>query len=155
MPRGLWLLAIPLAFWGCDASSVFEANYEIEDGIWDVNDAARFSFQINDTVNFHDFHVHLRNGDDYAWNNIYLFVDLTFPNGKHSLDTVECILADPQGKWYGSGAGSRYYNRFRMPSKTRVVFPDTGTYHVSIQQAMRDSSLEGIHDVGFRLSLSN
>lgn len=155
MRKAIGILLLASIFAGCDSTSVFEANYEIEDGIWDANDAARFDFRVVDTVNFHDFHVHLRNGEDYIWNNIYLFVDLTFPNGKHSLDTVECILADPQGRWYGSGAGSRYYNRFRMPSKTGVVFPDTGTYHISIEQAMRDSSLAGIYDVGFRLARSH
>ncbi|MEN9948724.1 MAG: GldH lipoprotein, partial [Bacteroidota bacterium] len=36
--------------------------------------------------------------------------------------------------------------------KERKKFPLAGHYRISIQQAMRTENLEGIADVGFRLS---
>lgn len=137
--------------WSCSDNAVFDGTTEIEGGSWAASDPVVYDFETQDTVRLYDFFITLRNGEEYPYSNIYLFVDLEFPNGKHSLDTVECMLADPQGNWYGSGAGSRFYNRIRWGSKSKKAFPLAGDYSISISQAMRTEELDGIYDVGFRL----
>ncbi len=141
-----------MALSSCDDNLVFEQNTEIEDSVWNWNSPVSYDFNIEDTVRLHDFYINLRNGSDYEYSNIYLFVTLYFPNGKKSVDTLECFLADPMGGWYGSGIGDVYDNRFLY--KQRKAFPLAGEYSVSINQAMREENLGSIHDVGFRLSLS-
>lgn len=138
-------------WWGCSDDAVFDATTPIAEGQWSADAPVVFDFDMHDTVKLYDFYLTLRNGEEYPYSNIFLFVDLQFPNGKHSLDTVECYLADPQGRWYGSGAGSRYYNRIRWAAKSRKAFPMEGPYRISIEQAMRTPVLDGIYDVGFRL----
>jgi gliding motility-associated lipoprotein GldH len=108
---------------------------------------------MKDTTTLHNFYINLRNGENYAYSNIYVFVELEFPNGKKSIDTVECILADPTGKWIGSGSGSIYDNRFLYQHGKQ--FPLSGRYKVNIQQGMRTDELNGINDVGFRISRTN
>lgn len=115
-----------------------------------MNAPVIFEFDINDTVSLHNFYVTLRNQERYAFSNIFLFVSLEFPNGKLNIDTLNCPLADAEGRWYGSGLGDLYDNRIIF--KERRKFPMAGHYRVSIQQAMRTNQLEGIADVGFRLS---
>lgn len=136
---------------GCDQPALYECSMEIPEGMWHRDHVLECSFHMEDTVNLHDFFIDLRNGEGYPYQNIYLFLDLTFPNGKHALDTVECQLADPSGAWYGRGMGSRFFNRFQVPSKSRKAFPMPGEYHLSIEQAMREETLPGIHDAGFSL----
>ena len=151
MRIALTLTGIMLLLMACDDRPVVECAQEITDGSWAQGNALECTFEMHDTVSLHDFYIDLRNGEEYPFSNIFLFVDLTFPNGMHSLDTVECMLADPQGNWYGSGVGSRYFNRIRWANKSRKAFPLTGEYHVRVEQAMRTPTLTGIYDVGFRL----
>jgi gliding motility-associated lipoprotein GldH len=152
MNKLLFLLftAVMVGFISCNQGLVFEKSQEIPNSTWDMNAPVSFEFDINDTVSLHNFYVTLRNQERYAFSNIFLFVSLEFPNGKLNIDTLNCPLADAEGRWYGSGLGDLYDNRIIF--KERRKFPMAGHYRVSIQQAMRTNQLEGIADVGFRLS---
>lgn len=144
------LLGMLIGLSACDDTMVFEENKAIPSGHWPSTDAVIFDVVINDTIQRHDMFVNVRNGDAYAYSNLYLFVEINFPNGKRSVDTLECFLADPSGRWYGSGLGDMYDNRFLF--KQNKSFPLPGQYRVSIQQAMRDDVLKEIYDIGFRVA---
>lgn len=137
----------------CDKSVVFEENKKIEDTVWLSSKPIVFNFEIADTVSRNNFYINLRNGDDYPYMNLFVFVTTRFPNGKTSVDTMECFLADVRGKWLGSGLGDIYDNRFLY--KSNVAFPIPGKYEVEIAQAMRQEELESIYDVGFRIANAN
>jgi gliding motility-associated lipoprotein GldH len=64
-------------------------------------------------------------------------------------DTVEILLADPLGRWKGTGVGDLFDNQtlYRKDMK----FPVRGEYQFSIKQAMRPVRLKGIQDIGLRL----
>jgi gliding motility-associated lipoprotein GldH len=145
-----FFIALLLTFSSCDDAHVFEQSKIIENANWNVNQPVNFEFDIQDTVSFHNFYVTMRNQESYAYSNIFLFVSLEFPNGKLSIDTINCPLADAEGHWLGSGLGDLYDSRIIF--KERKKFPLAGHYRISIQQAMRTENLEGIADVGFRLS---
>jgi gliding motility-associated lipoprotein GldH len=136
----------------CDDQVVFEENKAIENGNWKNTDNVHFQFNITDTVSFHDFFINVRNGEEYPYSNVYLFMEMEFPNAKRSIDTINCYLADPTGKWLGTGIGKLYDQRFRI--RNRKQFPLAGRYTVTIRQGMRTPELEGIYDVGFRISKS-
>lgn len=146
-------LPVLMALASCDSTVVFEENQAIENASWKASAPVLFEFEMKDTTTLHNFYINLRNGENYAYSNIYVFVELEFPNGKKSIDTVECILADPTGKWIGSGSGSIYDNRFLYQHGKQ--FPLSGRYKVNIQQGMRTDELNGINDVGFRISRTN
>lgn len=150
-PFSLLLLATTIA--SCDELVVFEENSAIEKATWNASDVKSFEFNIDDTVTMHDIFVNLRNGENYPYSNIFFFIELQFPNGKKSLDTLECKLADETGRWYGtSGIGDIYENRFLYYGKRQ--FPITGRYRIDINQAMRSPELAGIYDVGVRVARS-
>jgi gliding motility-associated lipoprotein GldH len=71
------------------------------------------------------------------------------PGGKKITDTLECILADENGKWLGKGTGHIVDNR--VPFKRNVIFPDTGKYTFEIEQAMRMEKLPEVYDIGLRI----
>jgi gliding motility-associated lipoprotein GldH len=144
------MIALLLA--SCDNNVVFEENKAIPNGVWKNTESVRFQFNVTDTVSFHDFYLNLRNGEEYDFSNIYVFMEMEFPNAKRSVDTINCYLADPSGKWLGTGLGDLYDQRFRI--RNRKQFPLAGRYTVTIRQGMRVPELEGIYDVGFRLAKS-
>ncbi len=147
---GFLLIVAVLFLQACSDNIVFEANTAISAGSWSEKEPVRFEFEITDTTAFHNFYVNLRNGENYPFSNLFVFVELEFPNGKKSVDTVECFLADKTGKWLGSGLGDIYDNRFLY--QQRKLFPISGGYRLNIYQGMRKEELEGINDVGFRLT---
>jgi gliding motility-associated lipoprotein GldH len=148
----IFLLLCVLCLTACDDKVVLEENTQIPQAIWSSENPVSYSFDVEDTVTFHNMYINVRNGSDYAYSNLFVFIEIHFPNGKKSVDTLECFLADPSGQWYGRGFGSIYDNRFLY--KERKAFPLAGDYTVVINQAMRDESLEEIYDVGFRLARS-
>jgi gliding motility-associated lipoprotein GldH len=122
---------------------------EFKDKQWNVDEVFESSFDISDTVNNYNFFISLRNTDDYPYQNIFVFLTTTFPNGKTSLDTINCPLANRQGKWLGKGFGGVYDNRVLYMARKR--FPLMGNYTIQMEQAMRDETLPGIIDAGIRI----
>ena len=64
---------------------------------------------------------------------------------------MECLLADPTGRWYGKGTGFIFANRAvdaKVLYKTGNRFPAAGHYVIRLEQAMRTERLEGVMDVG-------
>lgn len=78
-----------------------------------------------------------------------MFIDTHFPQGIHTQDTIELILADNTGKWYGKGFGK--IKEYQVLIRKAVTFPVTGIYNIGIVQGMRDKNLQGIEDVGIRI----
>lgn len=142
-----------LIFSSCDHNRVYEENKEISDMVWNADEKISFEVDVTDTIYGNNFYVNIRNADNYGYSNIYLFVNTKFPDGKIAKDTLECILADENGKWLGSGAGDIWDNRILF--KKNVRFPMKGKYIFTYEQAMRVADLPMIMDVGLRIEKSS
>jgi gliding motility-associated lipoprotein GldH len=133
----------------CDSKRFFEENKRIEKSVWNNKDKAIFNVLITDILSSYDFSINLRNSVDYQYSNIYLFLRTVFPDGKVAKDTIECQLADYDGKWLGSGISNLKFNRFLFHKGVR--FPLKGQYVFEVEQAMRVRDLKGISDIGIRI----
>jgi gliding motility-associated lipoprotein GldH len=133
----------------CDSKRIFEENKDIPNSSWISSDIIRFDVPIKDPATPANFFINVRHADGYPYSNLYLFIKTTFPNGKSSMDTLECILADEKGKWLGKGLGDIYDNQ--IPFKRNVRFPLAGTYSFEVQQATRNDNLPLIMDIGLRI----
>jgi gliding motility-associated lipoprotein GldH len=147
------LLIATIALISCDRNGVYEENINTSKSIWATNDIAKFVAPINDTLSYHNIYLNIRNTTDYPNCNLFLFIAITSPAGVTQLDTVECFLADDQGKWLGKGFG--YIRDNQIPYKRNVRFPQKGDYKFEILQAMRTDSLIGVSSVGIRIEKSN
>jgi gliding motility-associated lipoprotein GldH len=136
-------------FSSCDNKRIYEENQTIPETVWGSDNILKFDVEIADTVLPTNFYVNVRNADGYPYNNLFLFIKTTFPNGKTSDDTLECVLADEKGKWLGSGMGDIYDNQ--IPFKRNVRFPVSGKYTFEIQQGMRLDKIPLIMDIGLRI----
>ncbi len=134
----------------CDPSALYEENQAIEKAKWHRDSSYQFSFEVTDTVTLYNFYMNIRNGEEYEYSNLYTFNELSFPNGKKAVDTLECTLCDPTGRWYGKGLGDLYESRHIY--KDGIRFPLVGTYHIRVFQAMRQDEIEGVHDIGIRIA---
>ena len=131
-----------------------QSDYEVSKNIavplpWDSHHPINFEFQINDTIATYSFYISVRNNEEYPFSNIYFFINTLLPDGKSARDTVECILANPSGKWLGKGMGNLKESTHLI--RNNLIFPRSGTYRMEIEQAMRVDELSGIKDVGIKI----
>jgi len=145
----LLLILIGCLLGSCNQDRVYEKNVKIPDGVWSLHEPVRFEVDIEDTVSLHNLYINIRNTSMYPLRNLYLFIETTAPSGHTLTDTVEVILADEKGKWYGSGLGDIW--DLSQLYKQNIRFAQQGKYSFSYVQAMRTENLPFILDVGLRI----
>ncbi len=79
----------------------------------------------------------MRHSSDYAYQNLWLFITTQTPSNKYYQDTLELVLATPQGKWLGKSASGNIVHHHILFEKD-FMFEDSGTYTFSFEQAMRE-----------------
>lgn len=135
--------------WACQHSITFQEQKSIPSEAWHYQDFIEFSATIHDTISLHRLYLDVRNTTDYPYSNLFLFLDIKFPDGRLLRDTIECTLADRRGQWTGSGFGRYRINRFLF--RDDVWFPEPGDYLFRVHQGMREDTLKGIADIGVRI----
>lgn len=150
--RLFFVAIVVLGFTACGEKPYTETYMSFDDHTWRADEPLVSKFDVQDTTKFYDFLFTLRHGQDYAYSNLFIFVEVGFPNGRSLIDTLECVLADQSGRWLGNGIGDLVDHRILLNEKR--MFPIKGPYELTITQAMRDSELEGVYDVGFSLENS-
>ena len=130
---------------GCTNDS-FNKRTVIPEAEWRQEDRVAFDVDINDTLSAYLFGLELRHLENYRYSNLFVFLHTRMPNGNLTHDTIECILATPEGRWIGKGTGSM--RDLQIVLNKNLLFPFTGTYHFEIEQAMREPVLKGISDIG-------
>lgn len=130
-------------------SSHFEKSFEIPDSAWSSDEIFQFNVEITDTNVPYNMYINIRNSTTYNYSNIFLFVNVLYPDNTLFTDTVEGFLADYRGEWLGKGTSNFRSNKFNY--KQNIRFPQTGTYVFAIQQAMRYDVLKGISNIGLEV----
>ncbi|MBT8256873.1 MAG: gliding motility lipoprotein GldH [Bacteroidia bacterium] len=151
---GLIIGVLGLLF-SCDSDLVFD-EYKSVDGAWDKDDSIEFKIMPPDTLNPYNLFINLRNTNDYKYNNLFLIVEMNYPNGKIKKDTLEYRMTTPEGEFLGAGFTDVKENKLWYSQAE--IFDESGEYIVKINHAMRETGavngiekLEGIIDVGFRI----
>ena len=129
-------------------STDFYNQYQIVDQKWEKEKEFYFTFEIEDNTSEYNFFIEIRNNNSYPYQNLWLFCSEEQPMGPILRDTIECMLADDFGKWYGTGM-SIY--QLSIPIRTMYKFPYKGQYTFSLRQGMRNNQLKGIEEIGIRI----
>ena len=135
----------------CTKPAYYE-QYQTIENPWYKNREYFFTCQIEDTAVTYNISLEIRNNNFYPYQNLWLFYAEEHPDSPVLRDTVECILADDFGKWYGSGISIYHLS---IPLRTQHHFPQKGQYTFSFRQGMRDESLKGIEQIGVRIEKNN
>lgn len=144
---------VSVFLYSCNSNTIINQYVEIPSSGWDKNNAVAFNVDINDSISTYNFGINIRNSTTYRYSNLYIFLLTEFPNGNISRDTIECLLADNEGKWLGKGWGEIKESEIILSSG--LQFPLAGKYKFLIQQAMRVDTLRGINDVGLLVEKDN
>jgi gliding motility-associated lipoprotein GldH len=149
----LFAISIAFCFVSCTKDTMFHKFVSINKDGWHQDSLAVFHVDVNDSIDSYNVVIDVRNKDDYPYQNLYLFVHSISPDTVMVTDTLNCILADNQGRWQGSGIGSTKSLSFLYMKN--IQFPRKGLYTFEIRQGMRKTVLEGITDVGLHIEKVN
>ena len=133
-------------FVACDGNVVYKKYQDIPDNVWARDFSPEFEFEIEDTEESYNLDLMIRNASFYPYNNIWVFIHQTDPNGLLDVDTLEIKLADEAGKWLGDGMGDLWDNK--VPWKINYHFEKSGKYSYRVEHAMRTEKVPGILDLG-------
>ena len=148
--RNFFVLAsfclLSVLFASCNKNVVFSEYTKIPEECWKTENKLTYTVDIADNKPYHNVFLTVRHADAYPFSNLFVFLTTTYPNGKISVDTLECILANKKGEWQGDGAGDLWDNK--IPLKQNLIFPQAGKYTFTFEQGMRTNPLPLILDFG-------
>ena len=100
----LLLSVISITCIACDKNKIFEENVAIENNIWNIKKPIQLTIPVEDTQTPNNIYLNIRNATSYPFQNLYVFLEMTTPDGKKTQDTVGCTLQQ-NGEWTGECAG--------------------------------------------------
>jgi len=136
----------------CNNGIIYSKHQNLENNEWYAKNKLTFETEVTDGSSLHDISLLVRHADSYPYSNLFLFLTTTYPDGKITVDTLECVLANGKGEWQGNGAGDIF--DAIIPLKKSVRFPLTGKYSFTFEQAMRTDPLPMIMDFGMEIKKS-
>lgn len=142
-------MALSLLIVSCNEQPYYIEIFPIENYEWSNNNDLTFDFVIADTLQAFNFYLHIRQEGDYAYQNLWTFLQTDGPDQSYR-DTISFYLADNEGRWLGKSAtGNLWENKILF--KRGFRFSKPGNYRMTLEQAMRDSIVPHIADVGLIL----
>lgn len=137
----------------CQSNVVYSTYKTFGNDEWPLEKALEFEIPIQDTIAPFDLFINLRNTKDYAYSNLFLITQMSFPDKTQVIDTLEYEMTDPEGRFLGSGFSDIKENKLFY--KENVRFRQTGVYYFQVKQAMRKRNevvgidpIKGVKDVG-------
>lgn len=119
-------------------------------GAWNKKNELKFEVNIEENQTPKNIIFVIRNNNDYPYSNLFVKAYVKADNQKsYKTDTLNYVLAKPNGEWVGEGFGETKEIMFLY--KNRYTFPKKGKYIIGITQAMRNDDLKGIEDVGVKI----
>jgi len=150
------LLVISLSFTKCEQEKGYSAYQSIgEEGLGTSPIIFEIPENVLDTLRKNIF-LRLRNNNNYQYSNIFLIVSLTAGEEQITNDTLEYLMASPEGKWLGKGFLE--VKESKLWWKESVIFPEERPVKINISQAVRNNNvksgvenLKGIVSVGISI----
>ncbi len=86
----------------------------------------------------------LRHSNDYIYSNIWVEVGYNTTNGHQKIDTLNILLADIYGRWYGKGLGASFQIQDTISPDMQIAKDSP----ITVRHIMRTDTLLGIEQVG-------
>jgi gliding motility-associated lipoprotein GldH len=127
----------------CSNDIVYKHKEKL-DGTWDYTKELVYKIPVNDTLVKYDLIARVTHSDDFSYQNFYVDLRTSFPDGKSLNDDVSFQLADGMGSWQGRCSGSTCKVDLLLQPSFR--FQQIGDYEIGIKNNSR-VELEGVEAV--------
>ena len=79
---------------GCGKNVLLSKYTALPEEGWKTDNKLTFEVDIKDNKPYHNIFLTVRHADSYPFSNLFVFLTTTYPDGKKSVDTLECVLAN-------------------------------------------------------------
>lgn len=134
---------------GCEKSPIVNSEIELKEGIWSFDDIVSIDFNIAMSDQRHNLILQIDHSIEYEFQNIYINIETTFPDGDTKSKTLPIDLAKKNGQWIGQ-CNSNNCN-LEIVLLQQFIFKDLGDYKISITQHSREESLKNINRLNLGL----
>ena len=158
--KKLFIVVFAIIFSGCNNNIIY-SEFISHGESWSLNKKVKFTIDRNlfTTENDYNIYIHLRNNNEYQYNNIFLIGTIKDSINIIEKDTLEYAMADSEGKWLGKGFLS--LKESKLWWKVKYNFPLVNSIVFEIDQVIRkngnqfpDKDLKGIVDIGLSIEIS-
>lgn len=143
------LFTIILSSCGDNKSYIVNEANTFENATWLQADSLTYKANITDTTKRYNLGMTLKHHKDYTYQNIYLMIHTTFPDGKRFSKQVNIDIADKTGKWHSDCSGNTC--KVEIDIQREAIFNQAGAYIFTIEQFTRDEQLGNIQSIGFHI----
>ena len=144
---------IILSLASCRKQSILDENEAIHGRRWFREQEPAFNVKIDSPTTAYDLFLNIRNSVNFQFSDLFLEVEQRNPDSSKVNYVVKIKMTNGEGLWIGKGSGNIYSQQVRFLSDYH--FPDSGMYTFKVKQNMRANPVEGIHDVGIRVTASD
>ncbi len=136
---------ISLCAYSCSVAHNDFSNFKNlpSDG-WAYNDTLVFMPVIPDTTATGYLILSIRHDNEYPYSNLWIEVRSTLSDSTERADTVNFLLANPYGRWYGQGFGASY----QISDTISRPITLTDSLPVKVRHIMRTDTVRNIEQLG-------
>ena len=148
--RSVLFVVLVTFLFSCDDASFYTKSYSFNNNTWERSVKPKFIVEIKDTKHLYDFIVTLRTSTSYKYNNLWIFLNTTPPNGLSVREPFEIKTCYPDGSWIGKKTGSIVEHTLIF--KRRKV-PSRGKYKFILEQGITEKLIDEVVDISFEVKL--
>lgn len=150
MIRLISLLLLVAFFYSCGKQSpVFTNSMELEKSVWGYEQDLNTEMEISDTIQLYDLTIDVVHSNEFDYQNLYLNIETTFPDGVVKTSSLSLQLADKSGNWIGNCNSDSCESSFNISENFK--FRNLGKHRFKLQQFSRNEQLKGINKVSLHL----
>ncbi len=132
----------------CDPNMFYDVYQKTNEGMWHYDDKKIFEAEVSDSLQPYNLLVNIRHTTDYPYENLFILITTVSPAGVSIKDTLEIMITNEKGKWYGYGYGKIKHISRMYKNNIRFQYP--GNYKFILEQGVRAPEVP-VTDVGFRI----
>jgi gliding motility-associated lipoprotein GldH len=140
-----------LILMSCGPKHIYQNKQEIAQP-WSYNQQVIFDFEIIDTASAYDLTLDVIHASDFSYENMYVKVITTFPDGKQVNHPLSLQLAGKDGNWIGNCSGEKCSTPIALSSS--AYYRSSGKYRMSFEQYSRKDTIRGIEALQLSVSQS-
>jgi len=148
MRTAIFLFGILLLLQSCEQPAFYTKSYSFKNNKWSQDVKPNFVIDFKDTVTLYDFVITLRTTTDYKYNNLWVFLNTTPPNGKTIREPYEIKTTYPDGSWIGKKTGTVVEHQLVFK---RRRLPYIGKYKFVLEQGISDKTIDEVLDISLRV----
>ena len=131
---------LPFLLWSCGPEVIYEEKIKVTDP-WSYDEDMVYIFDVIDTTQKYNLIYELTHSKEFKYQNLYVQISTTYPNGRKVEDQVSLQIANKKGEFYGKCFTNCSLD---IGLQEKFRFKDLGKHTIAISQYSRIEKLQGI-----------